>query len=574
MARRTHRLSWRLLLLILALLVSTGGIVARLVQVQIIDHDYYTARAEEEHLRQTVIRAPRGAILDRNGYPLATTVDAFDVYVDPRSWENDAVARRGADVLAPLLNREPAELIAATRAQEQGDYLAAHALNGSVGLELLKLGPPGVKLVDRSDRFYPEGDLASGLLGFIGRDQVGLAGIEADFDQELGGTPGIVYVERDGLGNPLPFGRRLFDAPAPGGDLRLTIDRYLQRLVEEKLDEALEAHEATGGTIIVMDPRTGEILAMASRPSFNLSELDLEDRSQTELYRNRAVTDVYPPGSLMKTVTMAAAIDLGLVTPESTYYDDGAAVMGGVTIRNWDLSAHGTTTATEFFQLSLNTGAVWLAGLLGPDRFYEYVQRFGFGESTHVGLGGEAGGLVRTNQDEGWCRCDLATNSFGQGIAVTPLQLITAISALVNGGLLMRPYIVQEVAGPEDRRLFEPVVVRRVVSEETSRMLVQMMNAVVDGRDAHPAQVPGYRVGGKTGTSTYVDQPGVIASFIGFVPVEDPQFIMLVKIDEPQDARLGSVVAAPIFSELALPLLAYLGVPPDDVALVEGEGGP
>ena len=574
MARRTHRLSWRLLLLILALLVSTGGIVARLVQVQIIDHDYYTARAEEEHLRQTVIRAPRGAILDRNGYPLATTVDAFDVYVDPRSWENDAVARRGADVLAPLLNREPAELIAATRAQEQGDYLAARALNGSVGLELLKLGPPGVKLVDRSDRFYPEGDLASGLLGFIGRDQVGLAGIEADFDQELGGTPGIVYVERDGLGNPLPFGRRLFDAPAPGGDLRLTIDRYLQRLVEEKLDEALEAHEATGGTIIVMDPRTGEILAMASRPSFNLSELDLEDRSQTELYRNRAVTDVYPPGSLMKTVTMAAAIDSGLVTPESTYYDDGAAVMGGVTIRNWDLSAHGTTTATEFFQLSLNTGAVWLAGLLGPDRFYEYVQRFGFGESTHVGLGGEAGGLVRTNQDEGWCRCDLATNSFGQGIAVTPLQLITAISALVNGGLLMRPYIVQEVAGPEDRRLFEPVVVRRVVSEETSRMLVQMMNAVVDGRDAHPAQVPGYRVGGKTGTSTFVDQPGVIASFIGFVPVEDPQFIMLVKIDEPQDARLGSVVAAPIFRELALPLLAYLGVPPDDVALVEGEGGP
>ena len=574
MARRTHRLSWRLLLLILALLVSTGGIVARLVQVQIIDHDYYTARAEEEHLRQTVIRAPRGAILDRNGYPLATTVDAFDVYVDPRSWENDAVARRGADVLAPLLNREPAELIAATRAQEQGDYLAARALNGSVGLELLNLGPPGVKLVDRSDRFYPEGDLASGLLGFIGRDQVGLAGIEADFDQELGGTPGIVYVERDGLGNPLPFGRRLFDAPAPGGDLRLTIDRYLQRLVEEKLDEALEAHEATGGTIIVMDPRTGEILAMASRPSFNLSELDLEDRSQTELYRNRAVTDVYPPGSLMKTVTMAAAIDSGLVTPESTYYDDGAAVMGGVTIRNWDLSAHGTTTATEFFQLSLNTGAVWLAGLLGPDRFYEYVQRFGFGESTHVGLGGEAGGLVRTNQDEGWCRCDLATNSFGQGIAVTPLQLITAISALVNGGLLMRPYIVQEVAGPEDRRLFEPVVVRRVVSEETSRMLVQMMNAVVDGRDAHPAQVPGYRVGGKTGTSTFVDQPGVIASFIGFVPVEDPQFIMLVKIDEPQDARLGSVVAAPIFSELALPLLAYLGVPPDDVALVEGEGAP
>ena len=533
MARQTHRLSWRFLVLFLALLVGAGAIVTRLVQVQIINHDYYVAEAEEAHLRQTLVRAPRGAILDRNGYPLATTVDAFDVYIDPRSWENNGVALRGAAVLAPLLNREPGELISAARSQAQGDYLAALAVNGSVGLQLLEESPPGVKLVDRSARFYPEGDLASGLLGFIGRDQTGLAGIEADFDDELGGAPQAVYFERDGLGNPLPFGRRLGVEPVRGSDLILTIDRYIQRLVEQRLEQAMEEHEASGGSIIVMDPSTGEILAIASRPSFRLSELDLTDESQTEFYRNRVITDVFEPGSLLKTVTVAAAIELGLVTSESTYYDDGAATLGDVTIRNWDLSARGTTTTAEIIQYSLNTGVVWLAGLLGPDSFYQYIERFGFGEPTHVGLGGEPGGLIRTNKDDDWCRCDLATNSFGQGIAVTPLQMLTAVSALVNGGQLMRPYIVGEAIGPDGQRRLEPVVVRRVVSEETARTLVQMMQSVVDGRSGHPAQVTGYRVGGKTGTTTFADKPGTIATFVGFVPLEKPRFIMLVKIDEP-----------------------------------------
>lgn len=571
MARRTHRLTWRLIFLILALLVGAGGVVARLVQVQIIDHDYYAAQAEEEHLHRTVIRAPRGAILDRNGYPLATTVGAFDVYLDPRSWQDDATALLGAATLAPLLNREPAELIAATRAQEQGDYLAARSVSAEIGLRILALAPPGVKAVNTSSRFYPEGDLASALLGFIGLDQAGLAGIEADFDRELGGIPGEVYFERDGLGNPIPFGRRLGDEPVPGGDVQLTIDRYLQRLVEEKLDAEVQRHGATGGSIIIMDPKTGEVLALASRPSFRLSQLNLEDEGQEELYRSRAVTDLYSPGSVMKTVTMAAAIDLGLVAPGTTYFDSGAApVEGAAPITNWDFSAHGTTTMTELLQFSLNTGAVWLSGVLGPDHFYDYIQRFGFGEPTHVGLGGEPAGLVRTNRDEGWYPVDLATNSFGQGISVTPLQMISAVSSLVNGGLLMRPYIVKEVAGPDGHRVFEPVIVRRAVSEETSRTLVQMLNAVVDGMPGHLAQVPGYRVGGKTGTTTFVDRPDTIASFVGFAPVEDPRFIMLIKIDSPQDSPLGGVVAAPIFSDLAPQILTYLGARPDDVALLEG----
>jgi len=563
MARRNRRPTWRLFILMVTLAIGAGGIVLRLVQIQVIDHDYYASQAADEHLHQTVVRAPRGAILDRNGYPLATTVTTFDVYIDPRSWRNDTVALEGASRAGPLLGRDAGELIAAVRGQEQGDYLAARQVTSDVGLQLMNEAPAGVKTVESSSRFYPEGDLASAILGFLGRDQTGLAGVEADYGRELGGAPGLVYFERDGLGNPIPFGRKVGDQPAPGGDVQLTIDRYIQQLVEQELDFQVKAHGATGGTIIVMDPMTGEILGMASRPSFQLSQLNLEDPGQADLYRNRAVTDLYEPGSVMKTITMASAIDLGLVNPDSTYFDSGLAeIEGGVAIKNWDFSAHGTTTMTQLLQYSLNTGAVWLSGLLGADRFYDYVQRFGFGSPTNTGLGGEPAGIVRTNQEDSWYPIDLATNAFGQGISVTPVQMLTAVSALVNGGLLMRPYIVKEVTGP-DHRVYEPVVVRRAVSEETSRTLVQMMEAVVDGQPGHLARVPGYHVGGKTGTTTFPDRSDTLASFVGFAPVDDPQFVMLARIDAPKDNSLGGVVAAPIFHDLAPKILAYLGVPPD-----------
>ncbi|MEX0785680.1 MAG: penicillin-binding transpeptidase domain-containing protein, partial [Dehalococcoidia bacterium] len=238
-------------------------------------------------------------------------------------------------------------------------------------------------------------------------------------------------------------------------------------------------------------------------------------------------------------------------------------------IKNWDFSVHGLTTMTELLQFSLNTGAVWLSQLIGANNFYDYIERFGFEEPAPVGLGGEPAGIVRTNEEDDWYPVDLATNSFGQGISMTPLQMLSAVSSLVNGGLLMQPYIVKEVSGPNERRVYEPTVRRRAISEETSRLLVQMMNAVVDGMPTHGAQVAGYSVGGKTGTTTFPDSEETIASFVGFTPVEDPRFIMLVKIDYPKDSPLGGVVAAPIFADLAPQILAYLGVQRGDVALVE-----
>jgi cell division protein FtsI/penicillin-binding protein 2 len=578
MSSRRRRISWRLF--VLGLLLAAGGlaVVGRLAYLQIVRHEHYIAEAEEEHTARQVLQPSRGAILDRNGYPLATTVDAFDILIDRRVWQHDASVDDWAEQLAPLVERDPQDLLASVKAEpddEERYYLVAAAIDYETGNRIRDLTLPGVSAVNTSTRFYPEGDLASSVLGFIGRDQQGLAGLEASLQDQLAGSPGDLLYERDTFGNPIPFGSHKGDPPSPGADVRLTIDRYIQRLVEQELDARIEAHGASGGAIIVMDPRTGEILAMASRPSFRLTQLDLSSDADVSLFRNRAVTDVYEPGSVMKVVTVSAAIDLGLVSPDTTYYDSGYAEVPGAEIYNWDFSVNGIQTVTQLLQKSLNTGAVWLSGLIGADRFYDYVRGFGFGEPTGIGLGGEASGLVRTNQDSGWYPVDLATNSFGQGVAATPLQVITAVAAIANGGRLMRPYIVQEVAGPDGRHVYEPTVVRQVVSEATAATVSDLMVAVVEGVPNHLARIPGYNVAGKTGT-TIVSIPGgyaldaTLASFVGFAPAEDPRIIMLVRIDEPQDDPLGGVVAAPIFADLAPQILSYLNVQPNDELLAHG----
>jgi cell division protein FtsI/penicillin-binding protein 2 len=576
MSGRGARVSWRLIVLALVFASGAVGLVGRLVYLQIVHHQYYTLEAEQEHLSRQTVSPTRGAILDRNGYPLATTLDAYDLYIERCAWQDQPSARRWAEALAPLVSESVDDIMAGIAAEPDGDYTLALGLDYDRGQSVIDLGLPGLKAIPSTRRFYPEGDLASALLGFTGRDHVGLAGLEADFQEELAGTPGDLYFERDSLGNPIPLGSQRGQPAVPGGDIRLTIDRYVQRLVEEELDRDIKKHAASGGTIIVMDPRTGAILAMASRPSFQLSHLDLSKDVDPNLFRNRAVTDVYEPGSVMKVITMSAAVDLGLVNPDSTYYDAGYVTIGGSTINNWDYSTNGTQTATQLLQKSLNTGAVWLSSLIGAENFYSYLRRFGFGEPTNSGLGGEAEGLVRSSDQDGWYPVDLATNSFGQGVAATPLQLITAVAAIANGGKLMRPYIVQEVSGPEGRRVYEPVVVRQAISEATARTVAQMMNQVVEGVPYHLARIPRYHVAGKTGT-TIVSIPGgydlnsTIASFVGFAPLEDPQMIMLVKIDQPQDDPLGGRVAAPVFGTLAPEILSYLNAKPDALETAQQE---
>jgi len=576
MPERMARVSWRLLFLGFLLSLSCLVLVGRLVQLQIVSHGYYAVEAEDEHMGTRQVLPPRGALLDSKGYPLALTMDSYDIYINGKVWQDSTAATEGAEALSTVVGKRPNEIRAAVAKEGESRLLLAAGLDYNVGKQVEAMGLAGVEISPTIKRYHPEGDLASSLIGFIGRDQEGLTGLEADLQAKLGGTPGTLYFERDSLGQPIPFGfRRLID-PQPASDVKLTIDRYIQETVEKGLDDTIEKYQAIGGTIIVMNPMTGAILAMASRPSFKLSELDLTDEAKMELYRNRAVTDLYEPGSVMKVVTMSTAVDLGLVTPNTTYEDTGAAYVAGAAIRNWDFSTNGMQTMTQLLQRSLNTGAVWVSNQIGPEHFYEYLRSFGFGEATNVGLSGEAMGMIRDSTDPDWYPVDLATNSFGQGVSVTPLQMITAVSTIVNGGNLMRPYIVKEVVRPDSVETTEPEVVRRVISEQASRTLVSMMNEVVEGVQNHGARIPGYHVGGKTGTS-YVSIEGgysmdrVIASFVGFAPVSDPQIIMLVKIDEPQVGQLGGTVAAPVFAELAPKILNYLGVAPDSLALVQQE---
>ena len=576
MSRVGSGIAQRLLIVVGVLLVAVLGLVFRLADLQLLHHQSYRQQAQEEHLSRLDILPRRGAILDRNGYPLAASVDTYDVLVDKHIWGDPNEAHQPAEELADVLNRPTDDILADLEGSVSREVVVARGLDYRASVAVEEKNLDGVRLMRSSRRVYPEGNMAPALLGFLGRDNFGLTGLEADYDRELGGAAGTLVYERDGQGNLIPVGQQKRVAAEPGADIILTIDRYMQHLVERELDATIKKHKGSGGTIIIMDTRTGAILAMASRPSFDVTNLDLSDEGKVDLYRNRAVTDLYEPGSVFKTITMSAALNEGVVSPQSTYVDEGVARASGWAITNWDLGAHGVQTATQILTKSLNTGAVWLSGLLGPDRFYDYVQRFGFGQLTGVGLSGEAPGQVRTPADEGWAEVDLATNSFGQGINVTPLQLITAIATIANDGRLMRPYVVQEIRSGDESEVTQPVMVRQVITPETANTITEMMEAVVDGITAiYAIDVPGYRVAGKTGTAS-ISVPGgykpdsYVASFAGFVPSDDPVLAMLVKIDEPKDVPWGSAVSAPVFARLASAILPYLKVPPDAPALVQG----
>jgi cell division protein FtsI/penicillin-binding protein 2 len=551
------------------------AVFTRLIQLQVIEHDRYADAADAELSASNTIYARRGAILDRNGHVLAASVDTWDVYVSARSWREEADAQAASEAIGAALGVDPAALRVEVAGAETIDVLVARDVAYEVGNDLAELRLPGVSFAPNTARVNPEGDTAASILGFIGLDNTGLAGVEAAWNETLQGKPGKVIYERDTTGERIPFGDHLAVAPQPGNDVELTIDRHLQRKCEEYLEAAIEQHEAKkGGTILMMNPQTGEILCLATAPALKFSELDDLDLSNPDdlaLLKNRAVTDTYEPGSVMKVVTAAAAIDRGLVSPGTTYVDNGVVDVEGIEIRNWDFQHYGTQTMTGVLQHSINTGAVYMASLLGEDAFHEYLDAFGFGRPTGVDLMGEAGGIVRRPDDEDWSPVDLATQSFGQSISVTPLQMTAAVAAVINGGNLIRPHIVRALVEPDgDRREVRPRVVGRAISEQTSDTLREMMNQVVDpeGR-VHPGNPRLYTAGGKSGTANIPIYQGVgyndqqIASFIGFAPLNEPEILVLVMLDDNRDGATGTEAAAPVFALLADEALGYLGIAPD-----------
>lgn len=549
-------------------------VFARLVQVQVLDHEQYAARARNELLDSNELYARRGAILDRNGNVLSISVDTWDIYVVARTWKDDHDALPAAAALGEALGEDPQSLIATVRESGAVDVLVARDVPYETGRDLLDLGVRGVIALPNTARSYPEGDVAASILGVLGQDNIGLAGVEAAYNDLLQGQPGRVVYERDTTGDPIPLGRFVTREPVPGHDLVLTIDRYLQRLAEQTLAQAVKEHEAKGGTIIVMDPSTGEILAMASMPALQYSQLDYSDPNVTDLMRNRAVSDLYEPGSVMKVITAAAAIDAGVVTPDTTYVDNGTAWIYDVPIRNWDYNVYGEQTMTGVLQHSINTGAVFMAERLGKDAFHAYLEAFGFGQPTGIDLLGEATGIIRAPGDADWSPVDLATQSFGQSMAVTPIQMVTAIAAAINGGQLLRPHIVKATVAPDGTRYdVRPEVLGTPISSTTSATIRDMLGQVVFPGGWHPAQPQRYSAGGKSGTANVPIPNGYddtqVASFVGFAPLNDPAILVYVKLDENADLLTGTVAAGPIFARLVDQVLTYLNVPPDGERYVE-----
>lgn len=546
-----------------ALFLGCGLLLAvRLYVFQVVEHERYRALAAESHRFHIPVIPKRGALLDRNGNPLAVSVMFEGVYAVGNQIRD---RERVAQALASALEMDPREVLASIDPASPAPVVIKSPIPSAVADRVESLGLPGIVLQRVPHRRYPEGSLAAQTLGFVGRDFTGLSGLELSLDETLAGRPGYIDTERDTSGQELVLARRLAVPPTDGADVVLTLDRGLQRAAERILERAIEKNKATGGVILVMEPATGALLVAAGRPSFRLVDDALYEASDLDRSRPFYATDFYEPGSVMKTITMSAGIDASVITPGTTYNDTGVARIGGAAIRNWDGAANGLMTMTEVLVRSSNVGTQYVSGLLGPERFYDYVQRFGFGHPTGVQLPGESGGMVRSHLDPGWERVDLATNSFGQGIAVTPLQMLRAVAAIANGGLLMQPTLVREVRTDGRTLAAAPVPVRQVISRDTARQVTEMMIAALNQPALRAHRIPGYLMAGKTGTADLPTASGytsgkTYASVVAFAPAWQPRFATLIRIDAPE-GLYGGVVAVPVLKELALELFAALHIP-------------
>ncbi|HEY8450196.1 MAG TPA: penicillin-binding transpeptidase domain-containing protein, partial [Bacillota bacterium] len=431
--------------------------------------------------------------------------------------------------------------------------------------QLRQLDLPGIYFTQESRRLYPKGVLASHVLGIAGIDSQGLEGIELKYDEQLRGQPGSIRVEFDAHGREIPQAAQEYVPPQDGMTLALTIDENIQYIAERELDRAMLAHQAKAGYVVVMDPRTGEILALAIRPTFDPNDYS---RYGVDVRRNRVVSDVFPPGSAFKPITAAAALEEGLISPDTAMFDPGYFKVPGHVIRNWNYQGLGSTTFAEGFQESANTIFAQVAlNRLGAERFYDYLRAFGLTERTGIDLPGEARGLYPP--EESARPVDIAVMGFGQTLTVTPIQMITAIAAIANDGLLMRPHVAKALYNADGQleRTFDPQPVRQVISPETARTVRDLMRRVVEQGTGVRAQIEGYAVGGKTGTSQKVIDgrlvPGhYVASFIGIAPLDDPRLVVYVVIDEPQGIYYGGWVAAPIFARVTRDVLNYLEIQP------------
>jgi cell division protein FtsI (penicillin-binding protein 3) len=562
----------RVLLLAAVLAIAFGGLATRLGWLMVIKHGELAQIAERQYSRTLVLYAPRGPIVDRQGGPLATSTATESLFVQPRS-VGDPV--RVAARLAPILGQPESEVHAALTGTRSFVWLR-RKLPPTVAEQVKALREPGLGFLPEPLRLYPNRELAAHVLGFEGAEG-GLEGVERAFNADLAGVPGKAIAGRDALGREVAE-QHVLQQPQPGHGVMLTIDRTIQYIAEREIDAAFRRTHAKAAMAVVIEPRTGDILAMAVRPTFNPNAF-LEVRS-SDAWRNRVVTDPFEPGSTFKAILAASALEEGVVKPEDRIYaENGSITLAGTTIRDW--KKYGWLTFAEVLQNSSNVGSIKVGLSLGRERYYRYMKAFGFGSPTGVGLAGESRGQLREPQR--WSLLSLPTMSIGQEISVTALQMVSAFGAIANGGTLMQPRLVKSTFDAEGRetRRFDVKAVRQVISPATARTVSNILSTVVESGTGRFAAIPGYPVAGKTGTAQKLDPatrryshaPGVL-SFVGFAPADEPRFAMLVMLDEPRNEKWGSEAAAPIFSAIGREILRYLEVPPRDVQPVQIVTGP
>ncbi len=545
-------------------LLWVAVIAGRLYYLQVIRHPHYAARAGNQQQRVVELDAPRGTIYDARGRELAVSVEVDSVYAVPAEIRDPkGMARR----LAKLVDREPAKL-AKMLADRGRDFVwIRRKLDPDAAGQIRALKVEGLHFVTESKRYYPMRELASQVLGFVGTESHGLEGLEQLYDRTVAGKPGRRTVLRDARKGTVMDPELSFTDPEPGRDLHLSLDATIQHIVERELAQAVDLRGARKGMAVLVDPRTGGVLALASYPSFDPNRYG---ESSKDLWRNRAVTDFYEPGSTFKIVTAAAALESGLVHASDTF-DCG---MGGITlagIRIRDHKPFGNLTFEEAIAKSSNVGMIKTALLLGDERLFDMARALGFGEKSGIDLPGEASGILHPLSS--WRRFPLskAYVSFGQGVSVTPLQLAIAAATIANGGNRLRPYVVAATgsAGEIDARRPAPQPVLRAMSAATAAELSRLLERVVTDGTAKSAAVAGYKVAGKTGTAQIplhggYDRNRYVPSFVGFAPGDRPQIVGVVAIDAPQGFEYhGGQVAAPVFGAIARQVLLYLGVRPE-----------
>jgi cell division protein FtsI (penicillin-binding protein 3) len=536
---------------------------ARAFYLQIFKKDQLVKLAEKEHQKIVALTPARGAIYDRNNAPMAVSIEMDSCYAEPRNIDNisETVA-----TLAPLLGTSKESLQNKLNASKNFVWLQRR-MPPDVVLKIKELDLEGIGFVKETKRFYPNGEVAGNVIGFTGLDPDGLEGIELKYNSTILGSTGYLVTERDALGRDIAQKGTVVTKASKGQNVTLTLDRNIQYITEKELANAVTQSGAKGGMALVMEPQTGRVLAMANYPSFNPNAYF---RYSPSIYRNKNIVDSFEPGSTFKVFLISAALEEKVVTPNDTFNcENGSYSIGGRTIH--DTHKYGRLSVSDILKYSSNIGAAKIGSRLGQERLYSHLKDFGFGARTAIDLPGEAYGYLRDGSQ--WFSVELATISFGQGVSATALQLATAISAVANGGELMKPYLVEKISDENGVELehISPQVRRRVISPETAMTMTRMMEGVTsEGGTGMNATVEGYQVAGKTGTAQKVDPVTKgysavkrTASFVGFVPAVNPRLTILVVVDEPKTSPYGGVVAAPAFRAIAQQTLCYLKVPPD-----------